>query len=356
MKKQIITEERLRAEQSEIVQELTNQIKDKEILVESYRKEFGKLQIFFDSVARAITPLSPLKPIYEPISKPEKKIVAVARRSDGHCGMVQPADEIEGFGEYNFKICHDRSIDYINRFVKWVNVQRQGYTINECVIIDTGDNISGDIQELPRTNEFPSPVQVVKSADILAEQVGLLAPHFEKVTVEFITADNHARLTAKPQAKEEGTNSLNYLVGHFAKSRLEKHQNVIFNIYPFHEAVIHVSTRNYLINHGHGIVQNFGVPWYGIERRIGRESTARMQQIMAQQEMEIYQKAKQIGFHKLVMGHYHVFFEHDLYSCCPSLSGTDAYDHKFGRHSPPGQSAWLVHPARGEFNWINFRL
>ena len=355
-KKRGISIDELSLKHGEYYQELERQLDNKDELLEAYRKEHGKLQVFFDALSRVVQPLAPLKNVYEPVARTDKPIVAVARSSDGHCGMVQPKDEIEGFGEYNYKICHDRQIDYIRRFIQWINVQRQGYTINECSLICTGDHISGDIQQLYRTNEFPEPVQVVKAGDILAEQAALLAANFEKVTVEFVTADNHSRLTDKPQSHEEGLNSLNYLVGHIAKTRLEKYPNIVFNIYPFHEAVVHVSTRNYLINHGHGIIQSFGTPWYGIERRIGRESTARMQLIMAEQEQAIYKKAKEVGFNKLVFGHYHIFFEHEIYSCCPSVSGTDANDHKNGRHSFPGQSAWLVHPKYGEFNHINFRL
>jgi len=358
-KKPGISIDDLAVRHSEEAQELRNQLEEKDQLLTSYRKDHGKLEVFFRNILDAIEPLKPISRVYDPVAKSklvDTPVVAVARSSDGHCGMVQPAMEIEGFGEYNYQICHDRQIDYIHQFLKWIGVQRQGYSINECSFICTGDHISGDLHELPQTNEFPAPVQVLRAGDIMAEQLAILAPHFEKVTVEFITADNHARLTKKPQSKEEGLNSLNYLVGHIAKGRVEKYDNIEFNIYPFHEKVVHVSSRNYLINHGHGIVQTLGTPWYGIERRIGRESTARLQQIMAQQEEEIYLKAKEIGFHKLVMGHYHVFFEHMIYSCCPSVSGTDAFDHKNGRHSPPGQSAWLVHEKHGEFNWINFLL
>jgi hypothetical protein len=143
-------------------------------------------------------------------------------------------------------------------------------------------------------------------------------------------------------------------VGHIAKLRLSKFDNVEFNIYPFHEKVVSVATRNYLISHGHGLPQYFGVPWYSIERRVGRESTARLQDIMNYRNIE--QRAREIGFHKLAFGHFHIFFEHDLYSCCPSVSGTDANDHKFGRHSRPGQTSWLVHSKYGEFNYINFLL
>jgi DNA repair exonuclease SbcCD nuclease subunit len=67
-------------------------------------------------------------------------------------------------------------------------------------------------------------------------------------------------------------------------------------------------------------------------------------------------KAKEIGFHKYIFGHYHTPFNHPLYSCCGSVSGTDAYDHKSGRYSDPSQSAWMVHPKHGEFDRTDFNL
>jgi hypothetical protein len=234
-------------------------------------------------------------------------------------------------------------------------MHRQSYRIDECAVIVTGDLISGDIhEELRVTNEFPTPVQCVKAAEILTEQITNLAPSFKEVKIHFIVEDNHSRLTKKPQAKEAGFNSFNYVVGKIASIYLAKHDNVVFNIYPQHEKVVSVSSRQYLIMHGHGLPQYFGVPWYSIERRAGRESTARMQEIMTHSDIE--KRAKEIGFHKIVFGHFHIPFDHALYSCCGSVSGTDAYDHSFGRHADPSQSAWMVHPRYGEFDRTNFNL
>jgi hypothetical protein len=243
-------------------------------------------------------------------------------------------------------------VKYVERVINWIAMHRHAYTVNELSILVTGDLISGDIHdELKITNAFPSPVQVVKAAEVLVEQVAILAPNFEKVTVEFISEDNHARLTKKPQAKEAGYNSLNYLVGYIAQSYLQKHDNVVFNLYPKFEQVVHVSTRQYLICHGHGIMGWMGYPYYSIERKVGKESMARMQIIMNDNL-----RAKEIGFHKYIFGHWHSPFNHTLYSCCGSVSGTDAYDHKSGRYSDPSQSAWMVHPKHGEFDRTDFNL
>jgi hypothetical protein len=355
MKKQGISIDELSVKHSEYVKELEAQVTASELNLKDYRKEHGKLESFFNKVLASIEPVLPIDRIYEPSKSTSSPCVAVMQISDSHCGAQQMSDEIEGFNEFNFDICKTRQINYTNRFLNWVEMHRQAYKVNECAVLVTGDLISGDIhEELRVTNEFPVPVQCVKSAEILTEQIARLSPLFTVVKVHFIVEDNHARLTKKPQAKEAGFNSFNYVVGKIASIYLAKHPNVEFNIYPQHEKVVSVSNRQYLIMHGHGLPQYFGVPWYSVERRVGRESTARMNEIMTHSDIE--RRSREIGFHKLVFGHFHVPFDHALYSCCGSVSGTDAYDHKFGRHAYPSQSAWMVHPKYGEYDRINFDL
>lgn len=349
------SEERFRAEQSEIVIQLEQQNKELENALSMYKKEHGKLEVFFRRVEGAIKPVLPLKQVYKPTADSKKvstPCTAVMRISDGHMGQVQPKEEIEEFGEFNPKICRDRQVDYAMRFNRWVDMHRGAYEIDNCAVLVTGDLISGDIHdELRVTNAFPTPVQCIRAGEVLVEQISLLASNFVNVTVHFLVEDNHARLTKKPQASEAGYNSLNYVVGKHAELYLKETKNVDFKIYPQYEKVVDVATRRYLITHGHGIRGWMGIPWYSIERQVGREAQARMQIIMEENA-----KLKEIGFHKYIFGHWHVFFEHPLYACCPSVSGTTAYDHKAGRHAKPGQSSWIVHPRFGEFNFINFNL
>jgi len=350
-----LNEKQLKEKHSEKYQELEHQLKEKDSILDTYKKEHGKLEIFFDKILSAMSPVLPLPKLY---SKPEKgvksgsPITAVMQISDSHMGAVQMADEIEGFNEFNPDICERRSIKYVNRFIDWVGMHRSAYTLNDCAVLVTGDLIAGDIHdELKITNAFPSPVQVVRAAELLAKQIAMLAPHFNHVTVHFLVEDNHARLTKKPQMKEAGINSLNYVVGKMAEMYLKSHLNVEFNIYPLFEKVVTVSGRQYLISHGHKIVGWMGIPWYSIERRVSKESMARMQIIMNDLNM-----AKQIGFHKYIFGHWHTPFESPLYACCASIQGCDAYDHSQGRFSLPSQSSWMVHSKHGEFNRINFTL
>lgn len=346
-----INENDLRDQFSERSQEYERLIAEKEKVLSDYRKERGKLEVFFEKITRSITPIEPLQIIYN--EKSEKtECEAVIQISDGHYGAVQGSEEIEGFNRFDPVICKNRQLYFIKGFLGWVELMRNGYRIDNLSVLCTGDLISGDIhEELKVTNAFPVPQQIVGASQILAEQIGLLAPHFNKVTIHFISADNHGRLTRKPQSKEEGVNSFNYLVGMMAQAYTSKHSNVEFNVYPMFEKVVAVANRQYLISHGHNLTGWMGIPWYSVQRHIGKEAMARLEIIMNEQS-----RMKEIGFHKYVFGHYHTPISHPHYSCSGSVSGTDAYDHKSGRHADPSQPAWLVHPKHGDFNRIDFNL
>lgn len=346
-----LSENQLRDRHSEQATELERQIREKDAILDGYKREHGKLELFFEKLSNLIRPIEPLK-ITHKTQKADSPVVAVMQISDSHMGAVQNPSEIEGFNEFNPEICEARNLDYAAKFVNWVGMHRHGYAINECAVIVTGDLISGDIhEELKVTNAFPSPEQCVRAAEVLTRQIITIVPNFSKVTVHFLVEDNHARLTKKPQAKEAGINSLNYVVGKIAEIYLQRLPNVDFRIYPMFEKVINVNGRQYLISHGHKIMGWMGVPWYSIERKVSRESSARMQIIMND-----LNAAKQIGFHKYIFGHWHTPFDSTLYACCGSVQGCDAYDHSAGRYSPPSQSSWMVHPKHGEFNRINFNL
>ena len=349
-----INENELINKNSPEVKELQKQMKEKDRLLESYKQEKGKLDIFFRQVLKSISPVDPLKKAYKgPINQNSSSVCeAVMQISDGHMGAVQDPIEIENFNRFNPTVCRDRQVDFAFRVINWVEMHRTAYNIDNLTILVTGDLISGDIhEELRVTNAFPLPVQVVEAAKVLAEQITLLQPYFKRVKIEYIVDDNHARLTKKPQAKESGYNSMNYLIAILAEAYVKALPDVEFNIYPMHEKVVSVLNLRYLIAHGHGITGWMGVPWYSIQRHVGKEATARLQIIM-----EDLQRAKDIGFHKYVFGHWHTPFDSDLYACSGSVSGTDAYDHGAGRYAKPSQPAWIVHPKYGEFDKINFKL
>ena len=346
-----LNENQLRDNFSEKSTELRAQITELRTTLQSYRREHGKLEVFFEQVIEAIQPVEPLPPVsFE--KKGGTPVVPCLHLTDLHVGAVQDPNEIEGFNAYSPEVSERRLNDLTARWLKWTEYQRKAYTINDATIIITGDLISGDIhEELRNTNAYPSPVQVAEAARMVSSLIAQIAPYFHSVTVHFVSEDNHARLTKKPQAKEAGMNSLNYLVGKMIEAYVKDLSNVKMNIYPMLEKVVNVNDRLYLITHGHTVKGWMGVPWYGVERKVSKEAQSRLHLIM--QEVE---RAREIGFHKYVFGHFHTPIDTPLYSCGASLQGTDAYDHQAGRYANPGQSAWLVHPKNGEFNRINFNL
>lgn len=348
-----LDESQLKSEYSEKSVELRRQNAELKTVLQSYRREHGKLEVFFDEVKSAITPVREYEPI---ITKDAVKVGTLIEPAfhitDTHKGARQEPNEIEGFNAYNPEIATERSLRFAEKAVRWANYQKQAYRIENASIIITGDLISGDIHdELRITNAYPTPIQVVESAKDIAAQIQIIAPHFKKVKVHFVVEDNHSRLTKKPQAKEAGTNSLNYLVGSMLQAYIASLSNVEMNIYPMLEKVIEANERLYLLSHGHNVRGWMGVPWYGIERKVGRESQARLQIIMQEAD-----RAREIGFHKYIIGHFHTAFFGRLYFLGASLSGTDAYDHQAGRYDDPGQNAWLIHPKHGEFNMTTFYL
>lgn len=351
-----LSEDQLKGRHNEERQQLQREINAKDAAIKEYRKEHGRLEVFFNRVIACIEPVEPLESVYKRMyrtkKKPDAEITPAKHITDSHMGEVQIPDEIEHFGSYNPELCVKRNLGFTEGFVDWVLLHRNVYNIRSCQVIFTGDLIAGDIHdELRVTNAFPVPEQVVRAAEVHAKQLMLLAPYFETVNVDFLTEDNHSRLTKKPQSKEAGINSYGYLIAKLIEAHIQKHENINFNIHAQHEKVIHVSTRNYLITHGHGIKAWMGIPWYGIERRTARESTARQHIIMND-----LTRASEVGFHKIIHGHFHTPFNSVLYSCGGSVSGTSAYDHSAGRHAEPSQSAWMIHPEWGEFNRIDFNL
>lgn len=342
------SESELRFMVDEEVNNLKKIIKEKDATLQSYRTEHGVLESFFRDLKEHIEILKPVPVLYRP--KTKKILVTspcsvVVQICDAHMGAVQRPSEIEGFGEFDPEICRTRQINFIKKVIDWVDVHRTAYTIDECVVLVLGDLISGDIHdELKITNAFPTPVQVIKASTVLSEQILMLSQHFPKIRVEFLVEDNHSRLTKKPQCKEAGLNSLNYLVGFIAKERVSKLTNVTFNIYPQYEVSVKVQNQRYLLIHGHGIFGFAGFPWYGVERKAAKEALKRM-------------NAPDVNkFDKIIMGHWHTPVTTPVFWIGGSVSGTDAYDHKNGRHSKPSQAAWLTHPRHAEFDRTDFWL
>jgi len=355
LKKQVEPDPKVRA--------LTQEVKDLKATIDSLRLGEGQLQALGDAIIEHIPIARPPAQIYIPPKEKrsvDSPISVVCHNTDWHYGEYQNPDEVEGFGEFSCAICKERILNKFNPgILDWVELHRKSYTVNELVMLYSGDMISGDIhQELKVTNEIPSTAQAVEVAFLIEDQVLMLAPHFDVVRVEFIVADNHSRLTAKPQAKEAGLNSFNYMTARMVQRALRDVENVQFNYYPMLQKTIAVQNMQYLCMHGHQIKGWAGYPYYGIDRQAGKESMRRSQkstpgELTWEQAFELW---KSLRFNKMVLGHFHAPLDSPWWCIGGSVSGTSAYDHQHGRYSPPCQTAWFVHPKKGEFDRTVFDL
>jgi len=303
--------------------------------------ERGSENLLLQELSESLHKFKPSPMVFKTEKNSKKAVVSeVWHLTDWHIGSYS---NVKGFNQFNYKIACERINKYLEKTLEWTYLHRNNYIVNELVILCTGDLISGDIhEELLRTNEFSCPQQCVKASELISHAVATAAPHFQKVRVEFIVADNHSRVTKKPQF-EDCTNNYNYLVGYMAKNHVKDLPNVQFNLYPVLQEVITVQKMKYLTMHGNTIRGFGGLPFLGIIKNLGREAFYRM-------NMD-----SELHFDKIVLGHYHTSIHSTEFNMGASLSGDTGFDRSCSRHSRAAQTAWLVHDKH-EFDFTEFRL
>lgn len=324
---------------------LRNRVAELENKRAGERSATGEALETLHEIMAAVEAAKPVPLIYKP--KPTsggQPCTHVVQITDWHYGGVVEPDEIEGFGEFNPDIAQARVDDLMHKLLKKTDDQRHGYIVPHLHIIGTADYISGDIhQELQVTNAFPAPVQAVRCGYLLGGFIAGMAPHFETVTVDLVTLDNHGRLTKKPQASQGGLNNWGYVTAEVASQHVRDITNVKVRIHAKPSALVAVGPERYLCFHGHQIKGWAGIPYYGLDRRTAMEAVKRM-------------GLPDCAFTRLVSGHLHHAVDSMYWRTGGSLSGTDANDHNNGRKSDPHQTAWFVHPVHGEFDFTRWFL
>jgi hypothetical protein len=316
-------------------------------LLLGHKTDAGRISDVMGDILAQVKRAKPPEMCYDIKSggKVSSPVVLVVHATDWHIGEFVKSEQVEGFGGTDYKLACARIGKLGHMIAQQADLLRNAYTLDECRIIGTADWISGDIHdELIRTNEFPAPVQAVKSGFLLGAFIAGLSAHFKRVKVDLITAGNHDRLTRKPQSSDGGLNSFGYIACEIAKQHVADCPNVDVKIHSALSAIVEVAGVRYLITHGDGIKGTWGIPFYGIERKKQKEAMARM-------NMEVGKH-----FDKIVIGHFHTALNHEHWIIGGSLTGTNAFDHKEGRYSRPHQTSWCVHPRHGEFNFSRWWL
>ncbi len=321
----------------EAVAELTRKLEEQKRLT-------GETRETMFALTNSIQTARPVEMVYQPRAKSGTPLTHVLHLTDLHYGEVTLKDEVDGFGEFNPEIAERRLSQLGQHILRKTHTMRHGYHVPNLHILGTADYISGDIhEELQVTNAFPCPVQAVKCGYALGALVKMFAPHFEKITVDMCTLDNHGRITRKYQSSEGGLNNWSYVVAEVLKQYLSAQKNVEVHVHAKASALISIGPERYLIFHGHQMRGWAGKPYYGFDRRVAMEAVKRM-------------GVPDQAFTKLVFGHFHTATNEKDWQLGGCLSGTNAFDHGCGRHAKAHQTAWFVHPTHGEFDWTRWFL
>lgn len=272
--------------------------------------------------------------------KSNKRTVACLALGDWHIGEIIRPNETEGFGKYNSTIAKERLDSILVSFIKWINVQRKVYNIQECCVFGLGDYISGGIhQELLMNQEFPPIEQAIHAGKLLSDVLYQLSNYFNKVCFYGLSSDNHGRTFQKPIYKQKGLTNYSHVTLQIAKLGLANNKKIDFNEILAISKSVKVGGKQILITHGDCIRGWMGVPYYGIERLKGREYIRRA--------------TRNEKFDYILMGHWHV---PSLLSgnvlINGALSGPSEFDYANGRISEPCQVAFLMHSEHGLFNLV----
>jgi hypothetical protein len=307
-------------------------------------KRNGELQNIRDLVMSAVPPIAPLALEYKPRKKSKKNDhPAFLMLSDWQIGEVIDDAQAGGWGAYDLAVARRRVLALAEKLLDWVEVQRSGYRIDGLEVPFLGDLVSGDIHdELRITNEFPTPVAACEAGKLAADLLAVIAPHFNIVRAHFIGADNHGRLTKKPQYKQGALNNWNVVVCEVMRARLREHKNIILNFEVANPAVVEIEGSDILMAHGHDIKAWMGIPWYGMERYRGRNA------------IRYAMKGKSIRLG--LCGHYHTPAEIPGWMMNGCLTGTTELDHAKGRFSCPSQKSFLWNRTHGAFNRTDWDL
>lgn len=318
--------------------------------------ELGKAMDVRSLIEAAAQAMAPPPAWHRPRTRKRPTVTAMVLYGDAHAGERTDPRATEGWGVYNYAIAQARTLRYLEALTRWLTTQRAGYRIDEVAVILLGDMVSGDIHdELRCTAEFPAPVQAIAAGRLVAMLVSGLAAQARRVVVYGVAGSNHGRLTKKPQFKQGALNNWDWVVYEYARALLAQHGNVAVDVLPAKKHLVQVAGHGFLCAHGDAVRAWMGIPWYGIEREIGREARRRLERMNDRLRRELPVE----GLYEYGLGaHWHTPFVGPgfRYIVNGSLSGTNEYDHSAGRHAAPQQVAALVSPKHGMFGPVAWRL
>ena len=326
-------------------------------VAESALKQEAKKELLIDAVKK-FTPSYKSVQKYK-IRKPKGKVRAASAQSmiaplaDTHIGDNVEADEMVGLNSYNIDIFNKRLYGWATQVLTLAELRRNSVEIDELVIPMLGDMISGDIHmELALTNNDHNMGQMIRGANLIAQALMFLAPHFDKVRVPCVVG-NHGRMTRKPPMKNKYMD-WDYMLYQWVSVFCRNQKNIEFHIPKSFMTSIEVKNRNILVSHG-DFVNGAGS---GTAISKGILNMRNILQFRKGLQDEIGKlRNEEIGlpeyFDSVLIGHFHRIDEIDIGTgaihICGCMKGGDEFAmQRVQAINKPRQLALYYHPKYGE--------
>ena len=326
-------------------------------VAEASLKQEAKKELLVEAVKK-FTPSYKSVKKYK-IRKPKSKVRAssaqsvVAPLTDTHIGDNVEADEMVGLNAYNIDIFNKRLHGWATQLLTLVELRRNSVEVDELIIPMLGDMISGDIHmELALTNNDHNMGQMIRGANLIAQALMFLAPHFDKVRVPCVVG-NHGRMTRKPPMKNKYMD-WDYMLYQWVSVFCKNQKNIEFHIPKSFMTTVEVKNRNILLSHG-DFINGAG------------SGTAISKGIMNMRNVLQFRKGlqdqignlrnEQIGlpeyFDSVLIGHFHRIDEIDIGTgaihICGCMKGGDEFAmQRVQAINKPRQLALYYHPKYGE--------
>ena len=326
-------------------------------VAESALKQEAKKELLIDAVKK-FTPSYKSVQKYK-IRKPKGKVRAASAQSmiaplaDTHIGDNVEADEMVGLNSYNIDIFNKRLYGWATQVLTPAELRRNSVEIDELVIPMLGDMISGDIHmELALTNNDHNMGQMIRGANLIAQALMFLAPHFDKVRVPCVVG-NHGRMTRKPPMKNKYMD-WDYMLYQWVSVFCRNQKNIEFHIPKSFMTSVEVKNRNILVSHG-DFVNGAGS---GTAISKGILNMRNILQFRKGLQDEIGKlRNEEIGlpeyFDSVLIGHFHRIDEIDIGTgaihICGCMKGGDEFAmQRVQAINKPRQLALYYHPKYGE--------
>lgn len=237
----------------------------------------------------------------------EATMVAVA--SDWHIEEEVDPRMVNGRNEYNLEISKQRATHFFTVLLRLIEIEQQNTTVNHLILALLGDFITNDIHQDAVEGNLLGPNDAIKRAEeYIISGIDFLLKHSKLKLTIVCHSGNHARTTEKTRASHEASHSLEYLMYHFLARHYRDEKRITFVIPSGYLSYVKVYETMVAFHHGHQVRFAGGVG--GI--------TIPMNKAIAQWNRltpaDIY-----------VAGHFHQFFDGNIFIANGSMIGYNAY-------------------------------